>query len=87
MKGKTLSDKIFNIEREILGYKFTYFNLLNVEDVKEFIKKIKNRLCLNPFETFRQDIHFTDFCDNCLICKVINEEVGCKLTKEQEQSK
>ena len=88
MKEETLSNKLVKIDTIV--YANEKAKLLNVngitgdvifsEDVKEFIKKLKIRLCLMSSGI----VEYTGFC-NCLICKVINEEAGHKLTKEQEK--
>lgn len=51
--------------------KDTYYYL--EQDIKEFIKGLKERLCLEGFHEGR------DFCNHCLVCRYINEIVGKEL--------
>jgi hypothetical protein len=83
MKEQTLSNKIFNIKKEILGYKFTYFNLLKVEDVKESIKKLKEELKTDLTGCFTSQKQCDEW--NKDTNRIIDNIFGDKLTKEQEQ--
>jgi len=58
-----------------------HMNVLYVEDVKEFIKKLKEDLC------FCSEIETDDEISECAICYSIRKLAGDKLTKEQEQDK
>lgn len=65
-----LSDKIWNKE---ISAPIDY---IEVNDIKEFIRKLKIKQCLNGSD-------YTDgekqYCNQCLCCKEINELAGDKL--------
>ena len=69
MKEETLSDKAI----EDCG-----IPLFHYEDVKEFIKKLKEDLC------FCEEIETDEETPECSICYSIRKLAGDELTKEQE---
>jgi hypothetical protein len=76
MKEETLSDKINDGANTDGWHKVVY-----VEDVKEFIKKLKKDLC------FCSEIETDEETPECSFCYSMRKLAGDKLIKEQEQDK
>ena len=60
---------------------FDYYGFVSVTNLKEFIKELKNSLCLCAGWKGKAP------CNDCCDCKIINELAGEKLTKWVTQLK